>query len=187
MREYLKEAALSIASDEVLQEMHVNAFSVDDKMGEKLLQSTKGGIVAELRSLGFSQMNAASTLSIFHFFGIVLRVKNTLVNEKLNLSCDIDAAAERIVALLHHKRLAEIMAIFSKCLRVHESHNITLNSRILKVEVGKDEKVALILFYSSRLPLSQIQTIIDGTGEGGSVVGGFSTMGSAGMLGGVWD
>ena len=186
MREYLKEAAMAIAADEVLQGLRVNAFVSDDRFGEKLSQSVKGGMVAELRSLGFSQMNAASTLSIFHYFGIILRVKNGLVNEKLNHSCGIDAAAERIVSILHHKRLAEIMAIFSKCLRIHESHNITLNSRILKVEVGKDEKVALVLFYSSRLPLSQIQNIIDGTGESGGS-GGVGILGSAGILGGVWD
>lgn len=184
MKEYLKAAAAAIREDETLQNMGVEVFAADSTTEEKLKGSLSGGISAELKSLGFSQMNAAGTLSVFFYFGVVVKVRCNVLNEKLNRSSDVDAVSERIAALLHHNRLGEIMAIFSKCLRIHESHTITLNSRILKIEVGKNEKAALILFYSSRLPLSQIQNIVNGES---SSSGGTAGIFNAGLLGGVWD
>ena len=189
MKKYLKSAAAALREDEVLASLGVNVFTADSENRQKVAAKVKGGISAELRSLGFSQARASGPLAIFYYFGVVLKLNNTLLNENLNRETDIEEAAERIVTVLHHRRLETIMAIFSKCIRLYETHSVALNSRIIKIDVKDGEKVSLVLFYSSRLPLSDIENLVSGSGGGSSGSEGSSGtfIPGMGLQGGVWD
>ena len=106
-------------------------------------------IKADVFSLGFSQTNGEGVLSPYYYLGVVLRSWRALrAKSGLGLSDGLDAAAERIVSLLHRNRIAGFLALFSKAVRVYEKHSIELTTRVITLDVQDGEAVECLFFYA---------------------------------------